>query len=237
MAQEVFKRYEKKYLMTLAQYEALLPRILNKVRMDQYGDYTISNIYFDTKDYELIRTSLEKPTYKEKLRLRSYGEVGKEDKVFVEIKKKFDGVVYKRRVEMTLAQAEEYLYNNGNPKIDCQIMKELDWFTQRYPLEPAVFLAYDRKAYSGIDDEELRITFDTNIRYRETKLSLEKGGSGNLLLPPNLVLMEVKIPGVMPLWLSHLLSELEIYPNSFSKYGTYYKQNMHLLMKGKKKYA
>lgn len=237
MAQEVFKRYEKKYLLTDHQHVALLEAMKGKIKEDEYGAYTICNVYFDTPTYELIRTSLQKPKYKEKLRLRSYGVPGQDEVVFVELKKKFDGVVYKRRTEMTLAQAEDYLYRGINPNIDCQIMRELKWFTDRYSLVPVVYLAYDRVAYVGVDEEELRVTFDTNIRYRENNLNLGAGSVGKNLIPENMCLMELKVADRIPLWLSHLLSELEIYPISFSKYGTYYQQNMHLLMKGNKKYA
>lgn len=237
MAQEVFKRYEKKYLLSTEQYNALLPELVKRVKMDEYGKYTICNVYFDTPNYEFIRTSLEKPLYKEKLRLRSYGEPKPEDTVFVEIKKKYDGVVYKRRTQMTLEEAEKYLYQGIQPDIDCQIMKELNWFTERYLLRPAVYLAYDRLAFQGVEDEELRVTSDSNIRYRESKMNLSAGSAGTTLMPEDTILMEVKIPEIMPLWMSKQLSELNIFPTSFSKYGTYYKKNMHVLMKGNRKYA
>ena len=224
MAQEVFKRYEKKYMLNKEQYQMLLSRILPRLLPDEYGNYTICNIYFDTPDYALIRTSLEKPIYKEKLRLRSYGIPASSDTVFVEMKKKFRGVVYKRRVAMSLEKANGYLYQGIHPEVSGQIMQELNWFTERYSLLPAVYLAYDRVAYSSREDPGLRVTFDTGIRYRENQLTLEQGDSGNLLLPEHNVLMEIKIPGVMPLWLAHTLSDLSVYPTSFSKYGTYYMQ-------------
>lgn len=239
MAQEVFKRYEKKYILTPTQYVKLLEGIEGKVKPDKYGQYTISNIYFDTPDFELIRTSIEKPQYKEKLRLRCYGDKipQPEDTVFVEIKKKFDGVVYKRRASMSLAEAEDYLYRGIHPEKEGQIFKELFWFTDRYALKPAVYLAYDRNAYTGIEDEDLRITFDTNIRCRENKVLLSEGNLGNAILPEDKILMEIKVSGRMPMWLSRLLSELQIFPISFSKYGTYFKQKMITLMKGKEQYA
>lgn len=237
MAQEVFKRYEKKYLLSREQYTALLAGMEGKIQQDEYGEYTICNIYFDTPDYELIRTSLEKPEYKEKLRLRSYGAPGREDMVFVEMKKKFDGVVYKRRAAMTLAQAEDYLYRGVNPDGESQIMHELLWFTARYSLKPAVCLTYDRAAYVGIEEEELRITFDTRIRFRETELYLEKGCEGEALLPEDKILMEVKVANRMPLWMSHLFSELEIFPISFSKYGIYFQKKLIMAMGEEYEYA
>lgn len=237
MAQEVFKRYEKKYRMTEAQYKQLLPGLLEKVRPDEYGTYTICNIYFDTPDYELIRTSLEKPIYKEKLRLRSYGVPGPEDMVFIELKKKFEGIVYKRRTQMSLREAESYLYQGIKPRKNNQIMKELDWFTNRYELKPAVYLAYDRKAFAGKEDDQFRITFDRNIRYRTGSMDLQAGSAGKRLIPEDMILMEIKIADSMPLWLSQLLSERNIFPCSFSKYGRYYQENMQVLLEGVRKYA
>lgn len=222
--QEVFKRYEKKYLLDRQQYEKLLAKLLPLLVPDRYSRYTICNVYFDTPDYALIRYSLEKPMYKEKLRLRSYGTPSSGDTVFVELKKKFQGVVYKRRVAMTLEEANAYLYRGVHPNISGQMMQEMDWFTGQYVLWPAVYLAYDRIAYKGREDAGLRVTFDTNIRCREKDVLLEEGDSGTLLLPEDKVLMEIKIPGVMPLWLAHILSELSVYPTSFSKYGTYYQK-------------
>lgn len=224
MAQEIFKRYEKKYLLSRQQYEIFKEAIGDKVIPDEYEKYTICNIYFDTRDYELIRTSLGKPVYKEKLRLRSYGVPEEQDTVFVEMKKKFEGVVYKRRASLTLKEAEDYLYRGIHPGKDTQILRELDYFLEHYRLYPAVFLAYDRIAYAGREDPELRVTFDTNIRCRESNLHLDSGSWGTNILPRDQMLMEVKIPGVMPMWMSRLLSELEIYPTSYSKYGTYYQK-------------
>lgn len=237
MAQEVFKRYEKKYLLSMEQYEGLKKGLREKMSKDSYGEYTICNIYFDTKDFELIRTSIEKPVYKEKLRLRSYGVPKRDDTVFIEIKKKYDGVVYKRRVEMTLKDAEAYLYHGIHPDKHCQIMRELDWFTSRYQLTPTVYLAYDREAYLGNEDTQLRVTFDRNIRTRNYNLRLGEKDEGKMILSKNEILMEVKIPGVIPLWMSHLFSELSIFPISFSKYGTYYMKQADGIMKGEQLYV
>lgn len=231
--QEVFKRYEKKYLLTREQHEALMERVGERLILDAYGLHTICNIYFDTEDYELIRTSIEKPHYKEKLRLRSYGVPKACSQVFIELKKKYDGVVYKRRIPMRLEDAEKYLYEQAVPNEDSQILNEIRWFVNFYHPKPSVYLAYDRRAYFGKEQEEFRVTFDENIRYREEELHLDKGDAGIYLLPETMVLMEVKIPESMPLWFGHILSELEIFPISFSKYGAYYKENLtHLFREG-----
>ena len=223
----IFERTEKKYLLTKEQYDALLEKSKGKIEADEYGLTSICNIYFDTEDSELIRNSIEKPIYKEKLRLRSYGVPESEtSKVFLEIKKKFDGVVYKRRVAMTYKEAEEYLKNHVVPNVNPQILKEIDYIISYYNLKPKLFLAYDRIAYYGVDDKELRITFDKNIRSREDNLSLFAGSDGTMLLEDDYLLMEIKSNGAMPLWLTNLLSELHIYPLSFSKYGNIYKQSL-----------
>lgn len=220
--QGVFKRYEKKFLLTDYQYKILREKLDAYMEEDSYGLHTINNIYYDTPDYQLIRQSLSKPVYKEKLRLRSYGTATWESDVFVEIKKKFDGVVYKRRVSMKLLEANKYLLKEKQANKTTQITREIDWFLKAYELSPKVFMAYDRIALFGKEDEKLRITFDTDIRWREENLDLTKGSYGSQLLRPGQVLMEIKIPQVMPLWMSHLLDDLEIRAASFSKYGECY---------------
>lgn len=211
--QQSFRRVEKKYLLTAAQYKALLDGMTPHMKADKYGRYTICNIYYDTDNFELIRTSLEKPIYKEKLRLRSYGTPTDDKKVFVEIKKKFDHVVYKRRVVMPCADAVDYLAGNTYPSKADQICHEIDWFLKSYQPKPKVFIAYDREALAGIENEELRVTFDTNLRWRDHDLDLRMGDHGEPILSADQILMEIKIPGTAPLWLSHLLGELAVFPN------------------------
>lgn len=222
MAQEIFERYEKKYKISLEQYHALIGGMITKMQADLYGKHTICNIYFDTPDYRLIRNSLEKPVYKEKIRLRSYGIPADEDQVYLELKKKYDGVVYKRRTEMTLREARKYLYYGMRPEQPGQILKEIDYACQRYQVHPMVYLAYERIAFYGKEDPELRITFDMDIRARDYNMELSRGSYGIPLLEKGQLLMEVKIPGAMPAWMSRLFSEFGVYPVSYSKYGTYY---------------
>ena len=220
-----FKRVEKKYLLSRAQYEAIRRGIEGRVKPDAHPQYTICNVYYDTPDYRLIRASLEKPVYKEKLRLRSYGPARETDPVFVELKTKFDGVVYKRRVTVTAGEAAAWMAG-GRPEKESQISREIDWFLQSYRPEPKVFLAYDREALAGVEDPELRVTFDTGIRCREREMDLRCGDQGILLLPEDQVLMELKLPGTTPLWLARLLGENRVYPTSFSKYGMFYQQKL-----------
>lgn len=222
--QSVFQRYEKKYLMAADQCEALERKLAGRLSPDRYGRHTICNLYYDTEDFALIRASIEKPRYKEKLRLRSYGVPGRNSAVFAEIKKKYKGVVYKRREELPLWQAENLLDHGIFPEDQSQILQEIEWFLRCWRPRAQVFLAYDRVALSGGQDPGLRVTFDRNIRWRTEDLNLSQGDWGAALLPPGLVLMEIKIPGAMPVWLAHTLSELNIFPTSFSKYGTCYQK-------------
>ncbi len=236
-----FQRYEKKYLLDEKQYEMVLQSLEDKLTIDEYGRTSICNIYFDTPDYRLIRTSLDKPVYKEKLRLRSYGTPSGSDTVFVELKKKYKEVVYKRRVKLDLITAERYLYENIHPAKDSQIMREIDWFLTFYRcLQPTMYISYDRIAMYGSNDPELRVTFDWNLLYRKEELCLESGTWGNPILPDGYHLMELKLPGAMPLWLSHILNGMNLYPTSFSKYGRGYQLSLlenQKIRKGDIRYA
>ena len=223
MAQEVFARYEKKYWLSPDQYHVLRGLLLDRMREDDYGRYTICNIYYDTPDYHLIRTSLEKPIYKEKLRLHSYGVPNAQSQVFLELKKKYRGVVYKRRAALAPDEAQAIL--SGAKRADgTQILREIAWALQFYQPEPKVYLAYDRIALYAPGEPGLRATFDTDLRWRGRALELEKGDWGAPLCGDGYVLMELKLPGVMPLWLARLLDSLAVYPVSFSKYGFCYRR-------------
>ncbi len=219
----VFERTEKKYVITISQMNELLKRLDGKIRDDEFGCSTVRSLYFDTDDFRLARTSIDKPLYKEKLRLRSYNTPEDDSTVFLELKKKYKGVVYKRREKLTYKDAIEYIYNHKKP-MDTQILREIDWVMNFYPdLIPRMFIFYDRNAYYGADDSNLRITFDRNLRYRTTDLDLKSDIYGKYITSSELCIMEIKALGAMPLWLSDALSELKIYPSSFSKYGTAYK--------------
>jgi len=238
MAVEVFNRYEKKFIITDEVYQSIRPELEEYMEVDAYsrnGDfYTICNIYYDTPDNQIIRRSIEKPAYKEKLRLRSYGIVDSKDRVYLEIKKKYDGIVNKRRISIPLEEACRYIQTKERPKLrnikNDQVINEIDYMLKRYPLlQPTLYLSYDRNAMFGIDNKEFRITFDTNIRTRREDLSLDKNNYGELLLPPGLWVMEAKISKAAPLWFAELLSKYKIYPTTFSKYGTEYQKSvLHL---------
>ena len=232
MAIEVFSRYEKKYFIDDKTYQFIISRIDEYMEADKHsrdgGFYNIANIYYDTADDALIRASIEKPIYKEKLRLRSYGVPNLEDKVFLEIKKKYKGLVNKRRTKLRLKEAYDFTLNGIRPAdndyINKQVLAELDYFLKLYDLEPKVYLSYDRRAYFAKGDSDFRVTFDTNIRSRRTDLGLEKGNHGEPLINGDVWLMEVKSFMAVPLWFTKILSEADVKPISFSKYGTEYKK-------------
>lgn len=224
--QHSFQRYEKKFLLTPRQHQAILPLIEPWMEADRYGDYTICSLYYDTEIFDLIRASVQKPPYKEKFRLRSYGVPGNEDRVFGEIKKKFDGVVYKRRVAAPLAEMEQFLAGGELAHESPQIQREIHWFLRCHPIEPRVFIGYDRTAYAGREDPELRITFDRNIRWRTHDLDLRAGDHGAPVLEEERVVMEVKLPQAAPLWLVRALGQVEAYPTSFSKIGACYQRHI-----------
>lgn len=221
----IFERVEQKYRLDDNQKKAFLEAVEDRIHVDQYGYHTIHNIYYDTDCYDLIRNSIEKPKYKEKFRVRAYGEVTLESPVFLEIKKKYRGIVYKRRASLYAEEADAFLKQGIMPQNADQIMKEIQYFFSFYHPEPKVYLAYDRTAYVGNEDEELRITIDDNIRSREENLDFAYGSEGNFL-DENHHIMEIKVMGAYPMWLSSILSNLCIYPVSFSKYGTVYKKSV-----------
>ena len=218
--QNQFKRYEIKYLLDGRQYAAVRRAMEGRTVGDEYGRSTICNVYYDTPDHRIIRRSLEKPPYKEKMRLRSYGTPRGDTKVFLELKKKDDSVVYKRRADMTYDAAMKFI---EQPLPYSQITREIAYFMEFYgTLYPAMFISYAREAFFGADDRDLRITFDTDILWRAEDVGLVAGVYGSPILAPGTVLMELKIARAVPLWLSAALAREKIYPTSFSKYGMAY---------------
>ena len=223
MYQNIFKRVEEKYLLDKKQYNKLFKNIKSYITKDDYFKTTICNIYFDNSNDDLIINSMEKPIYKHKVRLRSYGVPKNKSDVFLEIKSKYKKIVGKRRVKLKLKDFNEYV--NGNFNSDSQIMKEIDYLFKLYDLTPSYFIAYDRKSFKGLENSNLRITIDSNLRSRKDNLSLELGDSGKLYFDKEMYIMEIKTLGSMPLWLVRNLSDLKIFPVSFSKYASIYKKD------------
>ncbi len=232
MAIKAFKRFEKKFILNESQYKSLLPILYKYMNADKYckdgNNYNIYSIYYDTEDSQVIRHSINKPYYKEKLRLRSYkAPIGDNDKVFLELKKKINGIVSKRRATLSLKEAEMFLEYGIRPDsidyLNNQVLNEIEYYLENNNVQPKVFISYSRKALFGKNDNDFRITFDSNILSRRDNLSLKMGGYGEEILPKGYYLMEVKILGAMPLWLTKVFSELKIYNTHFSKYGNEYK--------------
>lgn len=236
-AQMTFERYELKYILSRRQLQTVLQTMDPYMKPDTFGHSSIRNLYLDTPDYRLIRRSLERPVYKEKVRIRSYGRAGIDDEVFVELKKKYRSVVYKRRLSMPQGRVFGCLQGlDAWP--DTQIGQEIAYTMDFYPhLAPMVFLSYERDAYRAADGTDLRITFDTDIRFRRERITLNSDTSGTPLLPRDRVLMEVKVAGGLPLWMAHLLSAEKIYKTSFSKYGAAYQTMATEGRKGLTQYA
>ncbi|KWX71858.1 polyphosphate polymerase domain-containing protein [Paenibacillus jilunlii] len=232
MAIEVFNRYENKYLLDHAAYLKLYNDLLEYMEPDDYNKqhefYSITNLYYDTAHDSLIRSSLAKPKYKEKLRLRAYGVPDQDTKVYLEIKKKVFGLVNKRRTSLKLQEAYDFVATGVEPEyreyMNKQVIEEIKYFLSRYDLMPKVYLSYERKALFCKNNRDLRITFDTNIRSRRYDLKLEHGTHGEYLMPQGQWLMEVKAEKTIPVWLAKMLSEHRMYRTSFSKYGNEYKK-------------
>ena len=236
--QSIFKRYEMKYIITKEQKKELIKELGAYIELDKYGRTKINSIYFDTPDYRLIRRSIEKPVYKEKLRLRSYGVTKQNSPVFIELKKKMDNVVYKRRIGTTEKEAINYLCKNIDFLEDGQIKKEILYVKNYYHnLQPKVLVTYEREAYYGKEDKNFRVTFDDNILWRQEEVSLCRGSWGSKILNNDEIVMEIKTATALPIWFSRFLSKKHIYKQSFSKYGTVYKIIMENKNNGGQKYA
>ena len=222
----VMKRYELKYVLTKKQVDAFKTKVLDHMKVDKYGLTTISSIYYDTPNYTLINRSIEKPLYKEKIRLRSYGLAKEDTPVFLEIKRKNEKIVYKRRIATVEDKAERFF--EGEEEFDKeQISRELLAFKERYgTLEPKYLIIYDRVAYYQ-ENSDLRITLDMNPRYRTENLNLHTSLEGTPLLKEGEAILEIKVQHSVPLWLAEILTKEKIYQSSFSKVGTAHKKEMN----------
>ena len=230
---DIFRRIEKKYILDKQQYEQIREILENYVFQDTYGKSTICNIYFDTENYELISHSITKPFFKEKIRLRSYNTPNKESTVFLEIKRKAEEIVGKRRISMKFSDFINYMKNAKEVKNNnAQIKNELDYYFQLYNLSAKMYIAYDREAFYAKDDRDFRITFDSNIRARNYDLDLNKGTEGENILDKDKYVMEIKTLGSIPMWFVKVLEECKVIPGSFSKYGEAYARLVLCATKG-----
>lgn len=234
-SQMIFKRYELKYMLSPEQYDRVRSAMEPYMQPDEYGRVTIRNLYFDTDTYLLVRRSTDKPVYKEKLRVRSYAAADGDSSVFVELKKKYNGVVYKRRVKMKEREAADWLCNGKEPPFRSQIVDEIDYFKENYDnLMPRVYLSYEREAFFSKDGSSFRVTFDSNVLCREDGLTLCSEPYGAGILESGKILMELKCSGGIPMWMADVLSREKIYKTSFSKYGTAYRTLIYPKLKEEK---
>lgn len=222
MIQKIFKRVEQKYILSEEQYSSLQTILDEKFFPDKFFFSKIYNLYFDNDNFDSIITSIEKPKYKTKVRLRSYGEATKDDYIYLEMKKKYQGTVYKRRINITLKDFEAYQKDNYFPKQNKQIMQEIDYQIKYQNLKPKIFVAYDRLSYYSKEDDNFRITFDYNLRSRFKNLKLKDSKENKFYFKKNTYIMEVKCLASLPLWFTKELNKLKIYPVSFSKVGNIY---------------
>lgn len=228
MAGEIFSRYELKYLIPFDMYQALTKELLKKMTIDSNGDengcYNIISLYFDSPDKKIYYETRNKARFRQKLRLRIYNSATLEDNAYFEMKKKFKKRVNKRRTSIQLQGAYDYLNNCLNEEetyiSNYQIFKEIDAFRQLYNLQPENIVSYDRQAFSGIDDKDLRVTFDYNLKCRKGDLRIENGPDGYHFVDPDLVVMEVKVDHSVPLWLARLISDFGCPKDSVSKFCT-----------------
>ncbi|MDR0465177.1 MAG: polyphosphate polymerase domain-containing protein [Treponema sp.] len=234
--QSIFKRYEKKYIITKEQSAFLQERLVRHMKIDRFGEYLVQNLYFDTENWDIVRESIEKPLYKEKLRLRFYGDYNPESKGFLELKKKFDGIVYKRRIAFSLGEIKKRCVREIVSEAGSQISREIDFFLNYRDVSEKIFIAYKRTAYNGIEDQTLRVSFDRDIVFRRCTLNCLNNDytfcdwpcsdDERQILNENFLIMEIKTASSIPLWLTHMLSENNIFPVSFSKYGTCYTKHI-----------
>lgn len=228
MAKMTFNRFEKKYIMTKEIYNNVFNDMSLYLEKDTHSEslpyYTICNIYYDTVTDEVIKRSVSKPVFKEKLRLRCYCNGKDSDIAFLEIKKKFDGFVNKRRTKITVGEAHNLIDNKVLPLKksyhNTQVLNEIYHYVKDKELVPRVVISYDRMAYTDKVNRDVRVTFDTNITSRRDHLMLSRTNDDQMILGKNYVLMEIKTSTSIPLWLTHILTKYDVYSNSFSKYGT-----------------
>lgn len=227
-----FKRYENKYIVNDEQFERLISALSEFMEFDEHcknGTYKICNVYFDTADNDVIRHSVSKPYYKEKMRFRTYGTPKNDDApAFIEIKKKIGGIVNKRRATLTYGEAVRYLRDGVKPEnlsyINRQVLAELDYYFEQNAVAPAAYVSYDRIAMFSKTDHSFRLTFDNNIQTRRYNLSLKDGSYGEQLLPDGVHLMEIKISGALPMEVARILSENGVFKTGFSKIGKEYEK-------------
>ena len=225
----VMKRYELKYVISPVQEALVRAALVGHMEPDAYGLTSIASLYYDTPDYRLINRSIEKPEFKEKLRLRSYGLADDSSPVYLELKRKAYGIVYKRRVQTTIPQVQKFLDGEGDICAGGQINREITYFRDFYQnLSPTCLILCERTAFRE-SEGDLRLTIDNSPRYRVRDLDLRISMEGKPLLPSGYSILEIKVQQAVPLWLSGILDDGKIRQSGFSKYGEAYQQQMRII--------
>lgn len=228
MMLDTFQRVEDKYPLTYEQANTFLHLAQSHLKKDIYFQYTVHSIYYDTKDTAFLIQGMEKPTYKMKLRLRSYGEPNASQPVWLETKKKYGNIVYKRRIPLKEKEAYAYLKEGIPHSVQNHTAKEIDYLMHQYDLEPKTLICYDRTCFASKSEEDVRITMDEHIRYRIEDINLHENGS-EIPLKQGFVMMEIKAMDRYPIWLVRILSQMKLYKSSFSKFGTIYQNNFETM--------
>ncbi|TFD97092.1 polyphosphate polymerase domain-containing protein [Jeotgalibacillus sp. R-1-5s-1] len=245
MAIEIFNRFELKYLISIDEYYEMRSKLLERMTFDSYGNndgkYNIISLYFDSAERGIYYETKNKLSFRQKLRLRVYDRTSIEDQAFFEIKQKFKNVVNKRRTVLSLNDAYKLIKNKPNifskelpPASNTQILKEVIHFRNQYELEPDIIVSYDRQAFVGVNEPDLRVTFDYNLMTRDYDLRLENGPYGHHFIHPDLVVLEIKVSNSVPLWLSNIVSEMNLSRKSVSKFCTSVELAEELALKRKK---
>ena len=232
---ENFSRYEFKFPVKYDDMDRMLDDLAPYVGQDEHTDengyYTISSIYLDNDTWQCFYETINRDKYRQKVRLRVYGSVDNNSICFFELKAKFKGLVGKRRVKMRLGDAMTFIKecNAGHdPDIntfECsnrQILKELKHIILTKSLKPTVVVSYERLALFSKDDPDLRITFDVNIRTRDTELDLTKGTGGDYVTSEDTAILEVKTSKNIPYWLVGILKKYNYKDQTFSKYCSHF---------------
>lgn len=224
-----FNRFELKYLLPIEHAGEFKKAIKSFLHVDSFGEegqYALTSLYYDTPDHRFYWEKIDGIKVRRKLRIRHYetrDAITPETPVFVEIKKRIDRVIIKKRAKMPYKDAVN-LCNEGimpakfDPK-DKKTLEEVQSMFHTYPLRPTLITSYFRHALIGTHyDLGLRVTFDTNIRFRDHDLDLTSKNRGKFIIPPNIALMEIKANGAIPYWLTEMIGAHNIRLIRVSKY-------------------
>jgi len=215
---KIITRQEVKYLISRASHDALLRDLANHLVPNKFFAQTIHNVYFDNDTNDLILRSIEKKEFKDKLRLRAYHMDGELGNPLIELKKKYKGTSYKRRIKLTIEQARD-LINGGALNHTGQIADEMRFLIARTGCTPKMYIGYDRASYDVVGHDDLRITFDSNVRCRTTNLDFAPNPADKNIIDADHYILEIKAADTFPLWLTDALTRNGIFPQSFSKYA------------------